>query len=67
MSNKKLPPIPQPCNELVNPVLHRYRKTKRDVVILRESLIEERQRLQKQVNKIQEQMAEITNELKKTQ
>ncbi len=56
-----------PTNEIINPVLYRYRKTKRDVVILRESLIEERQRLQKQVTKIQEQMAEITNELNKTQ
>ena len=56
-----------PTNEIINPVLFRYRQTKRDVVILRESLIEERQRLQKQVTKIQEQMAEITNELNKTQ
>ena len=56
-----------PTNEIINPVLYRYRQTKRDVVILRESLIEERQRLQNQVNKIQEQMAEITNELNKTQ
>jgi len=56
-----------PTNEIINPVLYRYRQTKRDVVILRESLIEERQRLQKQVTKIQEQMAEITNELNKTQ
>lgn len=56
-----------PANEIINPVLYRYRQTKRDVVILRESLIEERQRLQKQVTKIQEQMAEITNELNKTQ
>jgi hypothetical protein len=56
-----------PTNEIINPVLYRYRQTKRDVVILRESLIEERQRLQKQVSKLQEQMAEITNELSKTQ
>jgi len=56
-----------PTNEIINPVLYRYRQTKRDVVILRESLIEERQRLQKQVTKLQEQMAEITNELNKTQ
>lgn len=56
-----------PTNEIINPVLYRYRQTKRDVVILRESLIEERQRLQKQVTKLQEQMAEITNELSKTQ
>ena len=56
-----------PTNEIINPVLFRYRQTKRDVVILRESLIEERQRLQKQVSKIQEQMAEITHELNKTQ
>lgn len=56
-----------PTNEIINPVLYRYRQTKRDVVILRESLIEERQRLQKQVTKLQEQMAEITSELNKTQ
>jgi hypothetical protein len=50
-------------NEIVNPVLHAYRKKKRDVEILRIALIEERQRLQNQVTKTQEQMAEITHEL----
>lgn len=50
-------------NEIVNPVLYRYRQTKRDIEILRIALIEERQRLQKQVNKCHEQMAEITQEL----
>ena len=53
----------EPKNELVNPVLHAYRKKKRDVEILRIALIEERQRLQKQVSKCHEQMAEITKEL----
>lgn len=54
-------------NEIVNPVLYRYRKTQRDVEILRIALIEERQRLQQQVSKLQEQMAEITQELSKMQ
>ena len=52
-----------PKNEIVNPVLYRYRRAKRDVEILRVSLIEERQRLQQQVSKCHEQMAEITQEL----
>jgi hypothetical protein len=59
-----------PKNQLTsysdNIVLHRYRKSKRDVEVLRVTLIEERQRIQAQISNLQEQMSDITNELAKT-
>jgi uncharacterized protein YlxW (UPF0749 family) len=54
-------------NELVNPVLYRYRRTRRDVVLLQESLVEERQRLQAEISNLQKQLNDITEELSQIQ
>ena len=56
-----------PKNELVNPVLYRYRRTRRDVVLLQESLVEERQRLQAEISNLQKQLNDITEELSQIQ
>ena len=54
-------------NEIVNPVLYRYRRTRRDVVLLQESLVEERQRLQAEISNLQKQLNDITEELSQIQ
>jgi|DEB0MinimDraft_3_1074331.scaffolds.fasta_scaffold87830_2 hypothetical protein len=61
MSSKKdLPPIPQPGNVKLNPVVHRYKQWKLDGPQLREAARLERQRLQLLVVNHQKQIKQLT-------
>lgn len=58
--SKELPPVPSPSNEVMNPVVFRYKQLKTDQLAILNAARSERQRIQLLIHSYQKQIKELT-------